>query len=55
MKFGIYLDDGYDYLQHLRAPGTALMEPAGLLGANDKRGDQQHVGNTKRNLYAPVL
>lgn len=26
-KFGIYFEDNYDYLQHLKAPGAAVLEP----------------------------
>ena len=26
-RFGIFFQDDYDYLQHLRVPGTAVLEP----------------------------
>ena len=28
-SYGIYYDDDYDYLQHLKEPGTAVLEPVG--------------------------
>ena len=35
-KYGIYYDDEYDYLQHLREPGTAVLEPVGVSGPRDE-------------------
>ena len=29
-KYGIFYNDEYDYLQHLKQPGTAVLEPVGL-------------------------
>ena len=26
-KYGIFFDDGYDYLQHLKEPGATVLEP----------------------------
>ena len=28
-KYGIYFDDDYDYLQHLKEPGATVLEPVG--------------------------
>lgn len=28
-RYGIFYDDDYDYLQHLKDPGTAVLEPVG--------------------------
>ena len=42
--YGVHYDDDYDYLQHLKEPGTAVMEPAvAMVGEGGREGGREVV------------
>jgi hypothetical protein len=52
-KFGIYYEDEYDYLQHLKPPGSAVLEPVGLgqaaaAGPGSRAATGPGLGNQKQ-------
>jgi len=51
-KYGIYFDDNYDYLQHLRDVNTSSCEWVRVENANSKEDKQK---NTKINLPSSVF
>lgn len=52
-KYGIFYDDEYDYLQHLKEPGTAVLEPVGFPSgplASNEVTDRVRVDNKENKV-----
>ncbi len=54
-KFGIYFEDDYDYLQHMKAPGTAVLEPVGLGPTENDETATRRQGQVYSNLCDGVV